>query len=70
MAIEIAMNAKWYHIVTLKIRVSRISNIKVASGGGKRPRKVGERATDCGIEGSGPRPDRLIVRALRNGRAA
>ena len=30
-AIEIATNAKWYHIVTLKMRVSRISYVSVAS---------------------------------------
>ena len=30
-ATEIATNAKWYHIVTLKIRVSRISYISVES---------------------------------------
>ena len=28
MAIEIAMNAKWYHIVTLKIRVRNSSSCK------------------------------------------
>jgi hypothetical protein len=38
MAIEIAMNAKWYHMVTLKIRVSRISCIRVASVTEKSPR--------------------------------
>jgi hypothetical protein len=28
-ATEIATNAKWYHIVTLKMRVSPISSIRV-----------------------------------------
>ncbi len=37
MATEIATNAKWYHIVTLKIRVSRISYISVASATRKTP---------------------------------
>ena len=37
MAIEMAMNAKWYHMVTLKIRVSRISNISVDRVTRKRP---------------------------------
>jgi hypothetical protein len=37
MASEIAMNAKWYHMVTLKIRVSRISNIIVVSVTRKSP---------------------------------
>jgi hypothetical protein len=30
-AIEIAMKAKWYHMLTLKIRVSRISTMRVDS---------------------------------------
>src|SRR5437867_10156908 len=40
MAIEIAMKAKWYHMVTLKMRVSRISYITVASAVANRPRKI------------------------------
>ncbi len=36
-AIEIATKAKWYHIVTLKIRVSRISYMSVASATSRRP---------------------------------
>ena len=35
--IEMATNAKWYIIVTLKIRVSRICNVKVASAIRKIP---------------------------------
>ena len=31
MATEMAIKAKWYHMVTLKMRVNRISNIRVAS---------------------------------------
>lgn len=36
-AIEIARNAKWYQVVTLKIRVSNNSYIKVASDAVKMP---------------------------------
>jgi hypothetical protein len=36
-AMEIAMKAKWYHMVTLKIRVKRISNIRVARVMRNRP---------------------------------
>jgi hypothetical protein len=36
-AMEIARKAKWYHIVTLKIRVSMISSINVESVTAKRP---------------------------------
>ena len=37
MATEMATNAKWYHMVTLKIRVSAISYIMVASATRTRP---------------------------------
>jgi hypothetical protein len=37
MAIDIAMKAKWYHMVTLKIRVRRTSYINVESVTIKRP---------------------------------
>ncbi len=37
-ATEIATNAKWYHIVTLKIRVRAISNMRVESVTRKSPR--------------------------------
>ncbi len=36
-ATDMAINAKWYHMVTLKIRVRRISYIKVASVTINRP---------------------------------
>ncbi len=36
-ATEMATNAKWYHIATLKIRVSTISYISVVSVMMKRP---------------------------------
>ena len=37
MAIDIAINAKWYHMVTLKMRVSRVSYIRVARATMKSP---------------------------------
>lgn len=37
MAIDMAMKAKWYHMVTLKILVSRISNISIDRVTRKRP---------------------------------
>ena len=37
MAMEMATKAKWYHMVTLKIRVSRISSISVDNVTRKRP---------------------------------
>ena len=37
MATEMATKAKWYHIVTLKIRVSTISYISVVSVTTNRP---------------------------------
>ena len=40
MATEIATNAKWYHIVTLKMRVRTISYITVASATKNSPRYV------------------------------
>ena len=40
MATEMAMNAKWYHIVTLKMRVRTISYITVASATKNSPRYV------------------------------
>jgi hypothetical protein len=40
MATEMAMKAKWYHIVTLKIRVKRISNISAAMVTRNRPKMV------------------------------
>ena len=39
-AIEIATNAKWYHIVTLKMRVSSTSYISVESATSRRPAAV------------------------------
>src|SRR5512143_950265 len=36
-ATEIATNAKWYHMFTLKTRVSRISNMSVARETRKTP---------------------------------
>jgi hypothetical protein len=39
-ATEIATNAKWYHMVTLKLRVRTISYITVASATKKSPRYV------------------------------
>ena len=36
-ATDMATNAKWYHMVTLKIRVRTISYITVASVTRKRP---------------------------------
>jgi hypothetical protein len=37
---DMATNAKWYHIVTLKIRVSRISYISVDKATRNKPAKV------------------------------
>ena len=39
-AIDMDINAKWYHIVTLKIRVRRISYIRVESVVRNNPTKV------------------------------
>jgi hypothetical protein len=39
-ATEIATKAKWYHIVTLKMRVNRISYMRVERVTRKRPAKV------------------------------
>ena len=39
-ATEIATKAKWYHIVTLKIRVRRISYISVESATKASPKAV------------------------------
>ena len=37
-AIEMAKNAKWYHMVALKMRVSRFSNIKIDNVVANKPR--------------------------------
>src|ERR1039458_2933757 len=54
MASEMATKAKWYHMVTLKIRVSRISSIMVASVIKKRPASVRRVARTSVIADSAP----------------
>lgn len=66
MAMEIATNAKWYHMVTLKMRVRTISYITVASATKKSPRyvvAVGSRSVFTRVRAPlltcpPPRPDR------------
>jgi hypothetical protein len=45
MAMEIATNAKWYHMVTLKILVSRISYMIMVAATRNRPAYVYRVAT-------------------------
>src|SRR5262249_11254238 len=74
-----ARKAKWYHIVTLKIRVRRISYIRVAADTANTPAPTARGSIDGGTTGSlagtlaslrHPGPgDRAIGRLRRGGRS-